>query len=493
MTRRLSIPVLTAALLHCSLVIGQSFRPEVPRSWDDREVESFELPLAQADRSPRYMTSREYYALKERLIYRSYPVYAPGREPVGYRDWLKQREPEIIFDASTLRTKADWIEAGKLLFRSHIRFSPAPEGPPEVDDTIPVLADGTVAPFRPGHRYYIRRKGVIEVGINACADCHTRIMSDGTFLEGAQGIVARPFSSAVLKQVRESTPASHAQRIENDWVLFGAPWIQSKEAFAQAMTRDQVVAQLAANHPGVFARQGTSRSHPVHVPSLIGIQDRRYLDATGLVRHRTIGDVMRYAVINMGLDLYARFGDFQPSSKPNAFTGEEGTRYSDEQLYAMALYIYSLEPPANPHPRNAQARRGQQVFEQQGCHSCHTPPLYTNNKLTPAIGFKVPDHLRKTDNILDICVGTDPTLAMKSRRGTGFYKVPSLLGVWYRNAFGHTGQAETLEEWLDSARLEKDYIPRGFHIGPGAIKGHEFGLKLSPADKHALIAFLKTL
>jgi len=202
---------------------------------------------------------------------------------------------------------------------------------------------------------------------------------------------------------------------------------------------------------------------------------------------------MRYAVINMGLDLYAHFGDFQPSSKPNAFTGEEGTRYSDEQLYAMALYIYSLQPPANPHPRNAQARRGQQVFERQGCHGCHTPPLYTNNKLTPAIGFKVPDHLRKTDSILDICVGTDPTLAMKSRRGTGFYKIPSLLGVWYRNAFGHTGQAETLEEWLDFARLENDYIPRGFHIGPGGIKGHEFGLKLSPADKYALIAFLKTL
>ena len=82
---------------------------------------------------------------------------------------------------------------------------------------------------------------------------------------------------------------------------------------------------------------------------------------------------------------------------------------------------------------------------------------------------------------------------MRSRRGTGFYKVPSLLGVWYRNAFGHGGQAETLEEWFDSARLNSDYVPKGFHLGPGAIKGHEFGLKLSLADKRALIAFLRTL
>lgn len=124
---------------------------------------------------------------------------------------------------------------------------------------------------------------------------------------------------------------------------------------------------------------------------------------------------------------------------------------------------------------------------------CHTPPLYTNNKLTPAKGFQVPEDLRKTDDILDVSVGTDPTLALKTRRGTGFYKVPSLQGVWYRTAFGHTGQADTLEEWLDPARLRTDYVPKGFHTGPGPIVGHEFGLKLSPADKEALIAFLKIL
>jgi hypothetical protein len=50
-----------------------------------------------------------------------------------------------------------------------------------------------------------------------------------------------------------------------------------------------------------------------------------------------------------------------------------------------------------------------------------------------------------------------------------------------------------LEEWLDPARLNDDYVPKGFHFGPGPIKGHEFGLKLSSDDKQTLIAFLKTL
>jgi len=159
----------------------------------------------------------------------------------------------------------------------------------------------------------------------------------------------------------------------------------------------------------------------------------------------------------------------------------------------MGLYLYSLEPPANPHPFNEEARKGQRIFQQQGCAGCHTPPLYTSNKLTPAAGFRVPEDLLKSENILNVSVGTGPTLAMTTRRGTGFYKVPSLRGVWYRNGFGHVGQAETLEEWLDPARLKDDYVPKGFHTGPGPIRGHEFGLELTLDDRRALIAFLKTL
>jgi hypothetical protein len=200
---------------------------------------------------------------------------------------------------------------------------------------------------------------------------------------------------------------------------------------------------------------------------------------------------MRYAIVNTGLDTLAHFGDFQPGA--GLFNAEEGTRYSDEQLYALALYLYSLKPPPNPNPVDDHARRGERIFRQQGCAGCHTPPLYTNNKLTPARGFKVPDDLLKSGDVMNLSVGTDPTLALQTRRGTGFYKVPSLRGVWYRNAFSHGGQAETLEEWFDPARLNDDYVPRGFHLGTGPIKGHEFGLKLSAEDKAALITFLKTL
>jgi hypothetical protein len=34
---------------------------------------------------------------------------------------------------------------------------------------------------------------------------------------------------------------------------------------------------------------------------------------------------------------------------------------------------------------------------------------------------------------------------------------------------------------------------KGYGVRTRAVKGHAFGLRLSPADKTALIAFLKTL
>lgn len=338
-------------------------------------------------------------------------------------------------------------------------------------------------------RYYIREKGVLENGTNACAGCHTRQMPDGSFWAGAQGILIPP--RAGVLRAKQETPEQLRLRVNNWWIWFGAPWVMSREEF-EAHGEEFRLGSAAACC-GAFFRQGTSLSHPVHIPSLIGVQDRKYLDTTGLVRNRSIGDLMRYAILNEGLDTLAYFGDFQPSPHATAFSAEEGTRYSDEQLYALALYISSLKPPPNPNKFDDSARRGQVIFQSQGCVNCHTPPLYTNNMLTPALGFKVPDDLRKTEEILDISVGTDPYLALKTRRGTGFYKVPSLQGVWFHSALGHGCQAETLEEWFDPARLKADYVPRGFHIGPGPIQGHAFGLDLPEADKQDLIAFLKTL
>jgi hypothetical protein len=267
------------------------------------------------------------------------------------------------------------------------------------------------------------------------------------------------------------------------------------------MTLAEFASVADAIPPGVDPRGGGSVFHPMQLPDLIGVKDRLYLDHTGLQQHRSIVDMMRYAALNQGADSLGDYGGFVPADRvtfqhrPDPDKVTNG-RYSDEQLYALALYVYSLQPPASPYRFDGVAARGQKIFEREGCAGCHTPPLYTNNKLTPAEGFAIPEDHKKKYDILPISVGTDPNLTLKTRRGTGYYKVPSLKGVWYRSMFPHDGSCATLEDWFDARRLRDDYVPTGFEgyqVTQRAVPGHEFGLKLSAEDKRALIAFLKTL
>jgi hypothetical protein len=106
----------------------------------------------------------------------------------------------------------------------------------------------------------------------------------------------------------------------------------------------------------------------------------------------------------------------------------------------------------------------------------------------------VPDEHKERYDILDVRIGLDDYLATKTRKGTGYYKVPSLRGLWLRTVVEHNGSV-SLEEWFNPHRLETDYVPTGF-VGPAghrAVKGHPFGLHLLDEDKRALIAFLRTL
>jgi hypothetical protein len=85
---------------------------------------------------------------------------------------------------------------------------------------------------------------------------------------------------------------------------------------------------------------------------------------------------------------------------------------------------------------------------------------------------------------------------MTTRRGTGYYKVPSLKGVWCRGPLQHSGAVATLEDWFDRDRLRDDYVPTGFNGRDGGARpvlGHPFGLSLSGEDREALIAYLRTL
>ena len=92
-----------------------------------------------------------------RPIYKSYLIYAPGKEPPGYFEKLKELEPEIVFDQEKLKTEEDWIRAGETVFDAPITYDAQTIGfmtPSEVrnpawyqDVGVLVTSDG-VMPYR---------------------------------------------------------------------------------------------------------------------------------------------------------------------------------------------------------------------------------------------------------------------------------------------------------------------------------------------------------
>jgi hypothetical protein len=479
---------------------SSSWSPNIPASWDVEALNSLELPLVVPEVSPVFVSPDYYYRVPVRPIYKTYPVYTPAKEPPGYIEWLKKQEPQIIFDPSKLNSEEDWIKAGALVFHSPIAYEViVTESDVKNKDWYekinpPIGKDGAMHFIR----YGIREKGKVEVGILACATCHTRLMPDGTLVDGAQGNFA--YNRAIAWSYRQRQTLDF---VRNDIrLMYGTPWLRPDPHLKlQQGTMDEICSYEEAIPPGVVARNGTSPLYPTGVPNLIGIKEIRYLDATGLVRHRSIGDLMRYMALAQGMDFVSRYASFIPRGEgdppvlpdPHTF---EAKRYSDEQLYALALYVYSLKPPPNPNKFDALAAKGQRVFMRERCGACHTPPLYTNNKLTPVDSFEVPEEHYKKYGVTPLSVGTDPGLSIKTRRGTGYYKVPSLQGLWSRLTFGHSGDVATLEDWFDPRRTNNSYIPtafKGFGVRSRAVKGHRYGLDLSKEDRRALIAFLKTL
>ena len=482
------------ATLHIALVAQTAsqrpWQPAIPRSWDPAELEAWTIPPRTPGVRIVHLPASFVYSIPAYTIYKTYPIYHPAREPQGYMEWLSHQEPEITFDATKLHSESDWIAAGKLVFEAPVEFQSVDKFRTHdwYDElNVPLSAEGIV----PGRRYVIRKKGLVEAAASACAGCHSRVMPDGTLRNGPQTTfpVERDFAWTIRKEKDMATARG---------LMSGLYFPSWKPSLLADGISEKDIDEIARMHeaipPGVNTRIGISVLTPPKVADLIGIKDRKYLDLIARIRHRNIGDLMRYSIWELGeTAFYADRNAIPPEAMPSS---SSLYRYSDEQAYALALYIYSLQPPPNPNSRDSNTARGEKVFQREGCAACHTPPLYTNNKLTLAGDFQPPAHHHSKYDILDVHVGTDPRSSMLPMRGTGYYKVPSLKGLWYRGPLEHNGSVATLEDWFDASRLRPEYVPTGF-VGYGiktrAVTGHKFGLGLSAEEKRALIAFLRTL
>ena len=502
--------LLISLMLVGSVWAQSDFRPDIPKTWDDAALADWATPVAGLNQRPVHMSSKEYYSLTVENL-RTYPVYAPGREPAGYWQKLQETGPKPLIEPGQLKSEADWVSAGKRVFDEvdfiHLRTLD-PKYIAEVRSPGPapsrVLPDGTLF----GVRWVPTKQGVALTFSN-CSFCHTMFLPDGTRVPGApfRTIAPRPPDTFATwpvvsrvqleKGVLVGSPPFFMPGIsigERLYRAYGVPWHKNDvhERLKTATQAEYEALDLAARSSGGLPRWNGSPLFPAKTPDLIGIKDRKYIDHTATHLHRGIGDLMRYAALVTSAEAV----EFGPHRMIGTETKRAGSRLPDEALYALALYIYSLQPPANPNQFDEKAAAGQKIFAREGCAGCHVPPLYTSNKLTLAGGFTAPRDKPATLDVLNISVRTDPGLALQTRKGTGYYKVPSLKGVWYRGRYLHDGSAASLEEMFDPARLTETHLPGGWRpLGSTtrAIPGHTFGLQIKREEREQLIAFLKTL
>ena len=92
-----------------------SFKPNIPKTWDDAALADWATPLAGLNARPTTISEKEYYSLPVENV-RTYPVYYPGREPQGYWEMLQRIGPQPLIEPEKLKSEADWIEAGRRVF-----------------------------------------------------------------------------------------------------------------------------------------------------------------------------------------------------------------------------------------------------------------------------------------------------------------------------------------------------------------------------------------
>ena len=498
-----------AQLILASLLFGAGLTAQtptkVPKIWDDVSLAEWATPIAALGLRPEHFTAAEYYSVPADNL-RTYPVYRPDREPGGYWAELQKKKPEPLVDASKIRTNADWIEAGARAFRELDNPLSRTDDPaliamardPKAFEAMAGLADGTM--LLP--RWVVTDRGVMLTNLE-CASCHARPTAARTIQYGGPD-TPRPEGTGAIRltavanrlaalDLQRRFPGEGARMAR--WRMWTVPWAPDNEQLSTRFRNldAQQMRSALINPHGVVPRANGSVFYGTRVPDLHLLRYNRYVDATGTHRQRDAEDVGRYAAFINGADPM----DFATHRILTDDQRRLKYRFADEVLYAIGVYLLSLEPAKNPAPPPPDlVKRGEQIFKREQCAACHPPPDYTTGELTPAQGFAPAlDHPNRRD-IRNQSVGTDPGLALNTRKGTGLYKIPSLRGLWYRPRLLHDASISNLEELFDAARLRADYERKGWSppgATTGAVPGLEFLVKLSPEDKSALIAFLRSL
>ena len=195
---------------------------DIPKVWDMEQLQSMHLPYPDTSIKLGFISEKYYDQLPLRVAYKTYPFYMSGSEPAGYYDSLAKLDPVINFDVKDLKTEADWIKAGEVIYELPQNFMPIDSAmlanlPAyakkwEATDIVDANKKGII-PFL---SVSIREKGRPELGFNACGMCHSKLMPNDQLLKGAQGnFVADRFLNIMITSnpnFAKMSPENHTSK-----------------------------------------------------------------------------------------------------------------------------------------------------------------------------------------------------------------------------------------------------------------------------------------
>ncbi len=185
--------------------------------------------------------------------------------------------------------------------------------------------------------------------------------------------------------------------------------------------------------PGTVDVTDDNANDPVAIPNLWNLKDQQYINRSAAVA------LASPASIAIRFETQYIEGQSMTGRPPRVLT------------WALAMFVYSLDAGTSPELSG----NGFDLFVAE-CGSCHRPDQAFGGGLIPATALN-----------------SDPKAANSGLRGTGFYKVPTLLGASNSTRFMNNAAVESLSGVLSS--------------------GHPTGQMLSSEDEKQLLKFLNSL
>ena len=449
---------------------------------------------------------------------------AQADEPAWSEKAIKQRiDPASVVGTISGQALEDLAKNGRDLFEARFTTLDGAGRPNSTQAIVPTLSR------RPAEESFQRLSGP---DANACSSCHNEPVTGG-----ASGFVVNAFVSEGFESAHFDTLDAQFSNERGTNHLFGAGLIellaremsvelaaQRRKALRQARdTGEQVRAELSSK--GVdFGRITAFPDGSVDLAELAGVDDDLVLRP--FTQKGVMTSLRQFTVNAMnqhhGMEADERWGSRWTGTADFDGDGHRGELGAAE-ISALVAFQATLPPPVEEAPQGEAwaeaAQRGQKVFADLGCESCHRPSLplkslvfedpgpvdmagtlRTGDVKTPASydlatlewAKRLPRNAKgevmvplfgdlKRHRIADSrtpALGNE-TLAQRFVERDVFVTA-ELWGLADTAPYGHRGDMTTLDEVIRA------------HGAEAEASGRAYG-ELSEADRSAVIAWLKTL